>query len=204
MPTLLGVACIDMNLILTTNPYPNPNPYPNQVGCIDMNLVVALDTVRARDDWNDFDTRVKSERAACPRVALTEPQLETLRRSVSEAAVCGSVSPPSSPGGDDGKGSSDDGANAGAVAGGVIGGLVAFSMLVAGLVYLCRQKSNASNRSNANAQTAARAASSTTGQGQQMSNIQPVVVPGAVVVGQAQPSRGSLYPPTYAMGTPVV
>ena len=116
--------------------------------------------------------------------------------------MCGSVSPPSSPGGDDGKGSSDDGANAGAVAGGVIGGLVAFSFLVAGLVYLCRGK--ASNRSNANAQTAARAASATTGQGQQMSNVQPpVVVPGAVV-GQAQPSRGSLYPPTYAMGTPVV
>ena len=118
--------------------------------------------------------------------------------------MCGAVSPPSSsPGGDDGKGSSDDGANAGAVAGGVIGG-IAFSMLVAGLVYLCRQKSKASNRSNANAQTAARAASATTGQGQQMSNVQPVVVPGAVVVGQAQPSRGSLYPPTYAMGTPVV
>ena len=118
--------------------------------------------------------------------------------------MCGSVSPPSSPGGDDGKGSSDDGANAGAVAGGVIGG-IAFSMLVAGLVYLCRQKSKASNRSNANAQTAARAASATTGQGQQMSNVQPpVVVSGAVVMGQAQPSRGSLYPPTYAMGTPVV
>ena len=174
------------------------------VACIDMNLVVAPDTIRARADWPAFDARVKSERAACPRVTLTEPQLETLRRSVSEAAVCGSVSPPSSPGGDDGKGSSDDGANAGAVAGGVIGGLVAFSFLVAGLVYLCRQKSKASNRSNANAQTAARAASATTGQGQQMSNIQPVVVPGAVVVGQAQPSRGSLYPPTYAMGTPVV
>ena len=174
------------------------------VACIDMNLVVALETVRARDDWNDFDARVTSERAACPRVTLTEPQLETLRRSVSEAAVCGSVSPPSSPGGDK-AGSSDDGANAGAVAGGVIGGLVAFSMLVAGLVYLCRQKSNASNRSNANAQTAARAASATTGQGQQMSNVQPpVVVSGAVVMGQAQPSRGSLYPPTYAMGTPVV
>jgi len=183
------------------------------VGCIDMNLVVALDTVRARDDWPAFDARVKSERAACPRVTVTEPQLETLRRSVSEAAVCGAVSPPSSPGGDGGKGSSDEGANAGAVAGGVIGGLVAFSLLVAGLVYLCRQK-KAGNRSNANAQTAARAASATTGQGQQMSNVQPVVVPGAVVVGQAQPSRvwlgqaqpsqGSLYPPTYAMGTPVV
>ena len=150
-----------------------------------MNLVVALDTVRARDDWDAFDARVTSERAACPRVALTEPQLETLRRSVSEAAVCGaSPSPPSSSG---------DGATAGAVAGGVIGGLVAFSMLAAGLVYLCRQKSLANNRaSNANAQAAARAASSTTGQGQQMSNMQPPVV------------QGSLYPPTYAMGTPVV
>ena len=174
------------------------------VACIDMNLVVEPDTVRARADWPAFDARVTSERAACPRVTVTEPQLETLRRSVSEAAVCGAVSPPSSPGGDGGKGSSDDGANAGAVAGGVIGG-IAFSMLVAGLVYLCRQKSKASNRSNANAQTAARAASATTGQGQQMSNVQPpVVVSGAVVMGQAQPSRGSLYPPTYAMGTPVV
>ena len=191
-----------MNFILTAYPYLNPSPspspspnaypYPNQVGCIDMNLVVALDTVRARDDWNAFDARVTSERAACPRVALTEPQLETLRRSVSEAAVCGaSPSPPSSPG--DEAASSGDGATAGAVAGGVIGGLVAFSMLAAGLVYLCRQKSLANNRaSNANAQAAARAASSTTGQGQQMSNMQPPVV------------QGSLYPPTYAMGTPVV
>ena len=54
-----------------------------------MNLIVELDTVRARTDWPDFDARVKRERAACPRVTLTEPQLETLRRGVSEAAVCG-------------------------------------------------------------------------------------------------------------------
>ena len=54
-----------------------------------MNLIVELDTVRARTDWPDFDARVKRERAACPRVTLTEPQLETLRRGVSEEAVCG-------------------------------------------------------------------------------------------------------------------
>jgi hypothetical protein len=66
------------------------------VGCIDMNLIVALDTVRARADWADFDARVTRERAACPRVELTEPQLETLRRSVSEAAVCGGGASPSS------------------------------------------------------------------------------------------------------------
>ena len=58
------------------------------VSCIDMNLIVALDTVRARSDWADFDARVKRERAACPRVKLTEAQLQTLRRGVSEAAVC--------------------------------------------------------------------------------------------------------------------
>ena len=58
------------------------------VACIDMNLIVALDTVRARSDWADFDARVKRERAACPRVKLTEAQLQTLRRGVSEAAVC--------------------------------------------------------------------------------------------------------------------
>ena len=66
------------------------------VGCIDMNLIVALDTVRARADWADFEARVTRERAACPRVELTEPQLETLRRSVSEAAVCGGGASPSS------------------------------------------------------------------------------------------------------------
>ena len=62
------------------------------VACIDMNLIVALDTVRARSDWADFDARVKRERAACPRVTLTYAQLETLRRGVSEAAVCGAPS----------------------------------------------------------------------------------------------------------------
>ena len=62
------------------------------VSCIDMNLIVALDTVRARSDWADFDARVKRERAACPRVTLTYAQLETLRRGVSEAAVCGAPS----------------------------------------------------------------------------------------------------------------
>ena len=40
-----------------------------------MNLVVALDTVRARDDWSAFDARVKREREACPRVTITEPQV---------------------------------------------------------------------------------------------------------------------------------
>ena len=42
-----------------------------------MNLVVALDTVRARDDWSAFDARVKREREACPRVTITEPQVRT-------------------------------------------------------------------------------------------------------------------------------
>ena len=81
-----------MNFILTAYPYLNPSPSPSPspsasspiaypdaegVGCIDMNLVVALDTVRARDDWNAFDARVTSERAACPRVTITEPQVRT-------------------------------------------------------------------------------------------------------------------------------
>ena len=57
-----------------------------------------------------------------------------------------------------------------------------------------RRASKASYRSNANAQTAARAASATTGQGQQiMSNVQPVVVPGAVAVGHKPSLRGAAY-----------
>ena len=167
------------------------------VGCIDMNLIVALDTVRARADWADFDARVTRERAACPRVELTEPQLETLRRSVSEAAVCDEA--PSS-----------QESTAGAVAGGVLGGLVAICLLVSSLVYRCRLKSQANA---ANIQTAARAASSTTGQAQQMTNTHlqvalpisqgtPLSGSSSSTTGQAHPT-GNLYPQAYAVGTPV-
>ena len=177
------------------------------VGCIDMNLIVALDTVRARADWADFDARVTRERAACPRVKLTEPQLETLRRSVSEAAVCGGGDDESS---DDATSSDDEGATAGAVAGGVLGGLVAICLLVSSLVYRCRLKSQANA---ANIQTAARAASSTTGQAQQMTNTHlqvalpisqgtPLSGSSSSTTGQAHPT-GNLYPQAYAVGTPV-
>ena len=54
-----------------------------------MNLIVELDTVRNRTDWLDFDALVRRQRAACPRVTVTEEQLETLRLGVSEEAVCG-------------------------------------------------------------------------------------------------------------------
>ena len=179
------------------------------VGCIDMNLIVALDTVRARADWADFDARVTRERAACPRVKLTEPQLETLRRSVSEAAVCGDESSDDESS-DDATSSDDEGATAGAVAGGVLGGLVAICLLVSSLVYRCRLKSQANA---ANIQTAARAASSTTGQAQQMTNTHlqvalpisqgtPLSGSSSSTTGQAHPT-GNLYPQAYAVGTPV-
>ena len=103
------------------------------VSCIDMNLVVSLETIRNRPDWGDFDARMRSDAQKCPRVTLTElqarsrslppaprlhlactspasrlhlacispaselhlarlsPQLETLRLGVSESAVCGDV-----------------------------------------------------------------------------------------------------------------
>ena len=107
------------------------------------------------------------------------------------------------------------GVSAGAVAGGAIGGLVALSMLAAGLVYLCRQKSQVNDD---NAHTAARAASSTTGQAQEMTNVHPQVAAVAVVqspivqgapqlgscssistTAPAQPMQGSLYPPAQPM-----
>ena len=47
------------------------------VACIDINLIVALDKMEARDDWTAFHARVKREREACPRVAITEPQVRT-------------------------------------------------------------------------------------------------------------------------------
>ena len=142
------------------------------VACIDMNLIVDLNTVRARPDWPTFDAvtapillqpptrtavsasprctrsrppvsvqRVKSERTACPRVTLTEPQLETLRKDVSAAAVCSSTVGGTTDGGGNSTDGGEDAINAGAAVGGAFGGVVLLCAL-AGLVgyFVSRRK----------------------------------------------------------------
>ena len=71
------------------------------VSCVDMNLVVDLTTLRARSGWNDsldsdgepisrgFWSTVQSEMTACPRLSVSESQMETLRfEAGGESAVC--------------------------------------------------------------------------------------------------------------------
>ena len=53
------------------------------VSCIDMNLVVSLETIRSRTDWGEFDARMRSDAQKCPRVTLTE--LQARSRSLSPA-----------------------------------------------------------------------------------------------------------------------
>jgi uncharacterized protein YegL len=62
------------------------------VGCIDMNLVVDLPTLESHAGYNDFWAKVQSDMKACPRNTLTEAQMETLRNaSGGHSSMCNSV-----------------------------------------------------------------------------------------------------------------
>ena len=114
------------------------------VACVDINLMVSLGTIRARDDYPDFEARVEEEKAACPRTTITELQLDTLRARVSSAAVCGDYSPPPASVSFTGSNSTGGGSdNAGAIAGGIVGALVVLVCLGCGC-YLCQSASRKS------------------------------------------------------------
>ena len=55
-----------------------------------MSLIVDMSTLRARDDWGDFWAAIQAEMKACPRVSVSEAQLETLRLDIAGSeALCG-------------------------------------------------------------------------------------------------------------------
>lgn len=58
------------------------------VACIDMSLIVEDATLRAHPGFAGFQTRIEHERTVCPRRTLSEGQLELLRRDVSPSAQC--------------------------------------------------------------------------------------------------------------------
>ena len=60
------------------------------VSCVDMNLVVDLPTLRNTVGYADFWSLVQSEMTACPLNSLTERQMETLRAEVGASTVCDS------------------------------------------------------------------------------------------------------------------
>ena len=62
------------------------------VGCVDMNLVVDLPTLESHTGYNDFWTKVQNDMKACPLKELTEAQMETLRSEAGgESSKCNSV-----------------------------------------------------------------------------------------------------------------
>ena len=61
------------------------------VSCIDLNMLVPLNVIQAHSDWSSFEARILLDRKSCPEVKLSHPQMQTLRAAVSADAVC---SPP--------------------------------------------------------------------------------------------------------------
>ena len=129
------------------------------VGCIDMNLIVDLNVIQARDDWGDFEARINSEMAACPRITLTELQLETLRVNVGPESVCDAAAyeaaVPTIPCGDfadeetcgaqgdcswDGSSCLQAESNVGAIAGGAVGSAVGLALLLLIIACACKKK----------------------------------------------------------------
>ena len=68
------------------------------VGCVDMNLVVDLPTLENHAGYADFWAKVQNDMKACPRKSLTVDQMETLRAEASGASArCYPAPPPSPP-----------------------------------------------------------------------------------------------------------
>ena len=99
-----------------------------------MNLIVDLNVIQARDDWGDFEARINSEMSACPRITLTELQLETLRVNVGAESVCDAAAYEAA------DSASDSASNVGAIAGGAVGGAVGLALLLLIIACACKKK----------------------------------------------------------------
>ena len=132
-------------------------PHLLGVGCIDMNLIVDINVIQARDDWGDFEARINSEMSACPRITLTELQLETLRVNVGPESVCDAAAYEAAAvacsdqtdeetcgaQGDcswDGSSCLQAESNVGAIVGGAVGGAVGLALLLLIIACACKKK----------------------------------------------------------------
>jgi len=78
VPKLIGVGCVDMNLVVDLGPELGQPGYPE------------AGTLRAHPEWDTFWAKVESDMAVCPRIELTKGQMETLRGEAGGAsAMCG-------------------------------------------------------------------------------------------------------------------
>ena len=58
------------------------------VVCMDMDMIVPLDTLKSHSGYAAFDAEVTPERNACSRLTVSAQQLETIRAKVSRESVC--------------------------------------------------------------------------------------------------------------------
>jgi uncharacterized protein YegL len=106
------------------------------VGCIDMNLVVSMNVLEGRTDYTDFQTEMERQSKLCPRATVTEAQLDTLREAVSIDAICDpdrAVAAESSGGSVGGNSTDADAAIVGAAIGGAVGGV----LLIGCIAFAC-------------------------------------------------------------------
>ena len=112
------------------------------VGCIDMNVVVDLDVLQDHTGYAAFNSAVEADMAACPRLSITEDQLQTLRALTGASSVC-AASPSTcdeipSPGGATNSTGTEEAI--GAAIGGAIGGIVVV-LIIIGIICYCKKKS---------------------------------------------------------------
>ena len=116
------------------------------VSCVDMNLVVDLPTLRNTVGYADFWSLVQSEMTACPRNSLTERQMETLRAEVGASTVCGSsYFEPRSPSRPPSPAAGDDGDNKVVV----LAAVAVYGVVVFSLIYLAGRCLRAKRQGNA-------------------------------------------------------
>ena len=61
------------------------------VTCLDLNLLVDLNIMKNRSDWASFESRIQLDQRRCPSRSLSYAQYESLRARVAQYAMC---SPP--------------------------------------------------------------------------------------------------------------
>ena len=81
---------------------------------------------QAHGGWQQFWAQIERDMAACPRVSVSEAQMETLRAAVSSKSTCNSAVSASS----DGVGGNDDGVPVAVIVPAVVGGLAFLCLLV--------------------------------------------------------------------------
>ena len=177
------------------------------VVCMDMDMIVPLDVLKSHSGYAQFEASVDAAKSSCSRVTVSDTQLETIRAKVSRDSVCDWSSYCAARAGDEETNSAAGSAAlqcaaeatdlpVGAIVGGAIGGVVLLLCLLVCLCMAMRKKPAAQRPQNGMpAQQQATQMSSAAPYAATGQPVQPVAV-AQPVVAQAQP----MYPQQVPMG----